>query len=164
MAYKHDPEVRAQAMRFIEEHGKTYKASGGAEGHIVDVTYVGGPGYLPTLLLQTKGRKTGRTSLVPLLYGVFRGEWVVAGSKGGASTHPAWYLNLCEQDEVNFQVATEAFRASWREPDEGEEREAFWDYMVGMFRPFKQYQTLTKGRVIPLVLLKPIEPVPLLTG
>ena len=164
MAYKHDPEVFAQAMRFVEEHGKTYKESGGADGHIVDVTYVGGPGYLPTLLLQTRGRKTGKISLAPLLYGCFRGEWVIAGSKGGAPTHPAWYLNLIEQDEVCFQVATQAFRASWREPSAGEEREAFWDYMVGMFRPFKQYQTLTKGRQIPLVLLKPIEPVPPLTG
>lgn len=164
MAYKHDPEVLAQAMRFIEFHGKIYNETGGKEGHIVDVTYVGGPGYLPTLLLQTKGRKSGKISTLPLLYGIFRGEWVVAGSKGGAPTHPAWYLNLREQDEVRFQVATQAFRASWREPEEGEERQAFWDYMVGMFKPFSAYQTLTKGRQIPLVLLKPIEPVPPLTG
>ncbi len=164
MAYKHDPEVLAQAMRFIEFHDKIYRDTSGKEGHIVDVTYVGGPGYLPTLLLQTRGRKTGNIHTIPILYGIFRGEWVIVGSKGGAPTHPAWYLNILEQDEVRIQVATQAFRASWREPEEGEEREAFWDYMVGMFRPFKQYQTLTKGRQIPLVLLKPIEPIPPLTG
>jgi len=161
MAYKHDPEILAKARRFVGEHGATYKSTGGVDGHIVDVSYVGGPGYLPTLLLRTIGRKSGKPSLVPLLYGIFRGEWVVVGSKGGAPEHPAWYLNLLEQDEVAFQVATQSFRAKWRVP-EGEERQEFWDYMVGVFRPYKNYQTLTK-RLIPLVLLKPIEPVRQLT-
>ena len=41
---------------------------------------------------------------------------VCVASKGGADHHPAWYLNVVDSKELAFQIATQAFRASWREP------------------------------------------------
>lgn len=138
-------------------HLATYLGSGGAEGHVVDVSDIGGHRLTATLLLACAGRKTGKTRITPLIYGVVGGEVVIVASKGGADRHPAWYLDLRESRELRFQIATQAFRATWREP-EGAERARVWDYMVGLFPPYASYQAST-DREIPLVLLSAIEPV-----
>src|SRR3712207_7316285 len=49
------------------------------------------------------------------------------------------YLNLRAAPELDFQVATQAFRATWREP-EGEERHKVWDFMARAFPPYLKYQ------------------------
>jgi hypothetical protein len=92
MTYQGYEEIHARRAGFMAEHLATYLSSGGREGHIVELTAVGARGWLPTLLLKTIGRKSGRTSIVPLLYGVHSGEWVVAGSRGGAPFHPGLRL------------------------------------------------------------------------
>ena len=58
---------------------------------------------------------------------------------------------------MRFQIATQAYRASWREPA-GVEREKVWEFMQGIFPPYTKYQASTQ-RVLPLVMLRPIEPV-----
>ena len=80
---------------------------------------------------------------------------MISASKGGADQHPAWYLNICETSEIEFQIGTQAFRASWREPV-GEEREKVWNYMVDCYPFYANYQASTE-RQIPLVMMKPIE-------
>lgn len=52
------------------------------------------------LLLTTIGPKTGRKHRVPLAYHLDGDRYVVAGSKGGAPTHPDWYQNLVRQREA----------------------------------------------------------------
>jgi deazaflavin-dependent oxidoreductase (nitroreductase family) len=133
------------------EHLVMYLESGGAEGHIVDVGDIGGHRFTTTLLLRYIGRKSGKTMITPLIYGDIGGEVVIVASKGGADYHPAWYLNLKESKELDFQIATQAFRATWREP-KGEERAKVWDFMVEVFPPYKNYQAST-ARLIPLVML-----------
>ena len=54
---------------------------------------------------------------------------VIVASKGGADEHPEWYLNLRASEHVDVQIATQAFRATWREPED-EERHRIWDFMV----------------------------------
>jgi deazaflavin-dependent oxidoreductase (nitroreductase family) len=139
------------------DHLGMYLESGGAEGHIVDVSDIGGHKFTTTLLLRYVGRKSGRTLITPLIYGDIGGEVVIVASKGGADHHPAWYLNVSELQEVDFQIATQAFRASIREP-EGEERARVWDFMAGVFPPYRKYQAST-DREIPLVMLSAIEPI-----
>ena len=78
---------------------------------------------------------------------------VIVASKGGADNHPEWYLNLREQDHVDFQIATQAFRATWREP-EGDERHRVWDFMVRAYPPYISYQRSTT-RHIPVVMMTP---------
>ena len=139
------------------EHMGMYLRSGGAEGHIVDLRDIGGHRLTTTLLLRTVGRKTGNTRITPLIYGDTGGEVVIVASKGGADAHPAWYLNIKDSNEVCFQIATQAFRGTWREPHGGE-RAAVWAFMVGVFAPYRDYQASTE-RQIPLVMISAIEPV-----
>lgn len=138
-------------------HLEMYLGSGGVRGHIVDVSDIGGRKFTPTLLLKYVGRKSGRTIITPLIYGDIGGEVVIVASKGGADHHPAWYLNVVASKELQFQIATQAFRATWREP-RGAERSKVWEFMVGVFPPYKSYQASTT-REIPLVMMSPIEPV-----
>jgi deazaflavin-dependent oxidoreductase (nitroreductase family) len=102
------------------------------------------------------GRKSGNVHIKALIYGNVGGEIVIVGSKGGADTHPEWYLNIRNSDTVGVQIATEAFEATWREP-EAEERHQVWAYMTHLFPPYVGYQTSTE-RHIPVVMLKPVRP------
>jgi deazaflavin-dependent oxidoreductase (nitroreductase family) len=96
--------------------------------------------------------------ITPLSYADRGGEVIVVGSKGGSDAHPAWYLNIVASKEVDFQIATQAFRATWREP-EGAERQKIWDFMVDCYPFYAIYQTRTT-RQIPLVMMNPIEAIP----
>jgi deazaflavin-dependent oxidoreductase (nitroreductase family) len=150
-------EIAVARRDWKTEHLDMYLGSGGVEGHIVDVSDIGGLNFTTTLLLRYTGRKSGRTIVTPLIYGDFGGEVVIVASKGGADHHPAWYLNVLESPEIEFQIATQAFRATWREA-EGDERAKVWDFVTGIFPPYTGYQASTK-RQIPLIMLKPIAPI-----
>ena len=149
-------EIAAARKDWKTEHMDAYLGTGGAEGHIVDVSDIGGHRYTTTLLLKYVGRKSGKTIITPLIYGHYGDEVVIVASKGGADHHPAWYLNVKECDTLEFQVATQAFKATWREPS-ADERAKVWDYMVSVFPPYKDYQAST-DREIPLVMLKATDP------
>jgi deazaflavin-dependent oxidoreductase (nitroreductase family) len=89
-----------------------------------------------------------------LIYGDIGGEVVIVASKGGADQHPEWYLNLRAAPDIDFQIATQAFRATWREP-EGDERHKVWDFMARAYPPYINYQKST-ARHIPLVMMTPV--------
>lgn len=147
-------DAAAAARQWFEAHLRSYLESGGARGHLLDFSPMGGHLLTTNLLLKTTGRRTGESRVLPLIYGLVGGEAVIVASKGGSDTHPAWYLNLQGSPEVEFQIATQAFRASWREP-QGVERRAAWEHMAGLYPPYRDYQLKTK-REIPLVMLKPV--------
>jgi deazaflavin-dependent oxidoreductase (nitroreductase family) len=141
-----------------EQHLHRYLQSGGTEGHFYDFGPINDEGYQPICLIKHVGRKTGRTLILPLIYGMVEGEIVMVASKGGAPTHPAWYLNIAAASEVHVQVATQAFRATWREPA-GTDRQRIWDVMVAIYPPYAEYQEST-DRLIPLVSMKPVAAIP----
>jgi len=148
----------AKARRnWKDEHLSAYLRSGGAEGHIMDVTDIGGHKFTTMLLLKYVGRKSGKTMITPLIYGDIGGEVVIVASKGGADHHPAWYLNVKDSKDLSFQIATQAYRATWREP-RGSERTQVWDFMVSVFPPYQAYQASTT-REIPLVMLCVDQPI-----
>ena len=61
---------------------------------------------MPVLELSTKGRKSGQPRAVMLTAPVVEGDTVViVASRGGDDTHPAWFLNL--RDDPDVQVALE---------------------------------------------------------
>jgi deazaflavin-dependent oxidoreductase (nitroreductase family) len=155
-------EIAKARRSWKDEHLDMYLRSKGTEGHIVNVSDIGGHKFTTTLLLKLVGRKSGTTRINPLIYGDIGGEVVIVASKGGADQHPAWYLNIKDSPQIEFQIATQAFRATWREP-EGAERAKVWDFMVGVFPPYKGYQAST-SREIPLVMLSAGEPIEVFTG
>lgn len=147
--------IRQERRDWAAQHRESYLRSGGAQGHVMDLSEVGGNQFTTHCLIRVKGRKSGRTQIVPLIYGDVGGEVVIVASKGGADEHPEWYLNIQASDHVDLQVATQAFRASWREP-EGEERHRIWDFMTRVYPPYLNYQKATT-RHIPVVMLTPEE-------
>jgi deazaflavin-dependent oxidoreductase (nitroreductase family) len=150
-----DDSLPAQVPDWIRDHLRRYLESGGADGHLWDSTFAGGPGLLPTLLLTTTGRNSGKPRVLPLLYGTAHDGYVIVASKGGAPLHPAWYLNLVAQPQVKVQVRERQFRAKARIAT-GEERSSLWRQMVGLYPPYEDYQRRTE-REIPIVVLVPDE-------
>jgi deazaflavin-dependent oxidoreductase (nitroreductase family) len=149
-------EIAKARRNWKDDHLNIYLRSGGAEGHILDVSDIGGHKLTTMLLLKYVGRKSGKTMITPLIYGDIGGEIVIVASKGGADHHPAWYLNVRDGKELAFQIATQAYRAMWREP-KGAERVKVWDFMVSVFPPYKSYQASTE-REIPLVMMSALGP------
>ncbi|MBM3594969.1 MAG: nitroreductase family deazaflavin-dependent oxidoreductase [Alphaproteobacteria bacterium] len=145
------------AEDFFAAHLRAYLRSGGAEGHILDTTHAGGLPFGTHCLIRYKGRKSGKTYIAPLCYGDVGGEVAIIGSKGGADHHPDWYLNLVAAPEVDFQIATQAFHATWREA-QGAEREKVYSMMTGNFPLFNNYRKATSLQ-IPVVLMRTVEPI-----
>jgi deazaflavin-dependent oxidoreductase (nitroreductase family) len=150
--------ISAVRRDWAAEHRLSYLRSGGAEGHIMDITPVGGRSFATHCLVKYVGRKSGKIFITPLCYADIGGEVVICASKGGADHHPAWYLNLIESPEVEFQIATQAFRGTWREP-EGVERDKIWNFFTDCHPFYADYQQTTK-RILPLVLMKAVETIP----
>lgn len=91
---------------WVASHIRTYLESGGAKGH-----HFRGTG---SLLLTTRGRKSGRLRRTAVYYGRDGGAYLVVASNGGSSKHPLWYLNLREHPLVEVQVGSEIFEATAR--------------------------------------------------
>ncbi len=150
--------IADETRKFIAGHLRQYLESGGTEGHAVDLAATR-PGNLGlNCLIRFKGRKSGKTYVTPLSYGILSGEVLIVGSKGGADEHPSWFLNLIASPEVDFQIATQAYRATWRQL-EGDEYDEAWDYMVKTYPFYATYKTRT-SRKIPVVSMQPVEEIP----
>ena len=106
-----EPNKSSELPAWIKDHLSRYLATDGADGYLWDASLGGGKGMVPTLLLTTVGRKSGRVLTLPLIFGRSGPNYVVVASKGGAPTHPAWYLNLQANPEVRVQVKAEKFTA-----------------------------------------------------
>ena len=131
-------------MLFGQEHVKRYVETDGDEGH--DWQGVG------TLILTTTGRRSGEPRSTPLIYGTSADDYLVVASQGGAPNHPAWFLNLVEQPEINVQVKGERFRARARTATP-EERPELWGRMAEIWPQYEEYQRKT-DREIPVVVLE----------
>lgn len=140
------------AIPWIAEHIKLYRTDP-EKAHMWDSTPLGGPGLLPTLLLTTRGRKSGEARALPLIYGTDGDRYVVIASKGGMPNHPLWYLNLEAHPECEVQVGAKKLSARARAAED-EERERLWKRMVEIYPPYTDYQKATE-RTIPVVVLEP---------
>jgi deazaflavin-dependent oxidoreductase (nitroreductase family) len=128
-------------------HAGVYRATGGK--------VFGRMGESPILLLNTVGRKTGRKRTSPLLYVMDGEDFVIIASKGGAPTHPAWYLNLKANPDATVEVGDRKVRVRAEEVD-SEVKVRLWQKMVEMYPTYDDYQRKTK-REIPLLILRPAE-------
>lgn len=143
------------AIPWIAEHIALYR-SDPEKARLWDSTPLGGPGLLPTLLLTTKGRKSGEPRALPLIYGESGDGYVVIASKGGLPSHPVWYLNLEAEPECQLMVGPKAVSARARIA-EGEERTRLWEQMAKIYPPYDEYQERAGTRTIPVVVLDPVK-------
>ena len=139
---------------WITEHVKLYLEDPD-KAHMWDSAPVGGTGVLPTLLLTTIGRKSGEPRMLPLLYQQVDAGFVIIASKGGAPSHPAWFLNLRENPDCEIRVGRDFHRVTAR-VSEGAERAELWKIMVELYAPYQDYQAST-DRQIPVVVLEPAD-------
>jgi deazaflavin-dependent oxidoreductase (nitroreductase family) len=139
---------------WIAEHVELYLRDP-EKARMWDSTPLGGPGLLPTLLLTTKGRKSGRPRHSPLIYGEAGGACVVIASKGGLPNHPLWFRNLEADPECELRVGSRRLTARARIA-EGEERERLWQQMAKLYPPYDEYQERAGSRRIPVVVLDPV--------
>ncbi len=131
---------------WVADHIQEYVESGGEKGHM----WRDG---VPTLLLITRGRKTGKLRRSALIYGRMGDAFVVVASKGGHPRHPMWYLNLKANPEVGIQVRAETLEAMARDATD-DERPFLWEQMAGIWPAYDDYQEKTVRR-IPLVVIEP---------
>ena len=106
---------------------------------------------MPTVLLTTTGRKSGRRHTVPLPYLRDGADPVVVGSWAGNERHPAWVLNLQADPRVTVQDRTDVYPARARVLT-GIDRAPVWDRLVERSPWYADYQRQTT-REIPLVRL-----------
>ncbi len=130
---------------WVAEHVHRYVESDGENGHEWR------PG-VPTLLLTTRGRKSGLRRRTALIYGKDGDRHLVVASRGGSPHHPAWYLNLAEHPEVGVQVGADRFTARARTASP-EEKPRLWQLMTGIWPAYDSYQTKTTME-IPVVILE----------
>ena len=129
---------------WVADHVRRYQESDGKDGHIWN--------GVPTLLLTTTGRRSGLPRTTALIYGRNGDRYLVVASRGGHPKHPAWYLNLVEQPQVQLQVAAERFEARARTATP-EEKPALWATMTAIWPDYDTYQARTT-RDIPVVILE----------
>ncbi|MEW2428431.1 nitroreductase/quinone reductase family protein [Micromonospora sp. NPDC047644] len=111
-------------------------------------------GLLPSLLITTTGRRSGKPRSNPLLYVPDGDAYVVIGSNWGQTHHPGWAMNLladpaAEVDVKGRRVAVRAQRAS------GAERERLWQLLVSAWPAYHTYVRRAGGREIHIFRLAP---------
>ncbi|HTE64588.1 MAG TPA: nitroreductase family deazaflavin-dependent oxidoreductase [Solirubrobacteraceae bacterium] len=130
---------------WVAEHIRRYAESDGADGH----DYLG----WPTLLLTTRGRRSGRLRRTALIYGRDEGRFVIVASNGGKPQDPAWYRNLLADPAVSIQVGPDRYDATAAIAPR-DERPHLWALMAAIFPQYDAYARAAP-REIPVVLLRP---------
>ncbi len=137
--------------RATKIHVALYRATRGRVG-----------GALPGLpqariaLLDHTGAKTGTPRTSPLIYHQYDDAIVVAASKGGQPTHPAWFHNLLASPDATIRIGAEVRHVRARVAT-GEERERLWAKLLATYPGYDFYRRNARGREIPVVVLDPAE-------
>lgn len=106
------------------------------------------------ILMTTRGAKTGKLRLVPLMRVEHDGSYAAVASLGGAPKHPVWYHNVRAEPHVELQDGTVTRDYKAREVT-GEEKALWWERAVAAFPDYAAYQRRTE-REIPVFVLEPV--------
>jgi deazaflavin-dependent oxidoreductase (nitroreductase family) len=139
--------VRESSIRRLSRiHRLVFEVTGGVIGRRLVANDM--------LLLTTIGRRSGKPHTVPLLYIEDGDRFVVIASFGGRQDHPAWYLNLTANPNVEVQVRNRRFPAIATTASR-EDRSRLWPQITETYRGYAAYQKRT-DRTIPVVFLDPL--------
>jgi deazaflavin-dependent oxidoreductase (nitroreductase family) len=128
---------------FGPEHVRVYRETSGQRGYRWRGATI--------LLLTTKGRRSGESRTMPLIFRADGDRFIVVASKGGWKNNPLWYENLSTDPDATIQVKGETIpvRATRAE---GKERARLWSLMTEVWPAYESYQQRT-DREIPVVVL-----------
>lgn len=107
----------------------------------------------PTLLLEHRGRKSGKRFVTPLLYMEDGDDVVVVASAAGRDENPQWFRNLMSSPYTRVTIGSETRSVTARQADAAE-RARLWPRLVDTYADFDSYQSWT-AREIPVVVLNP---------
>ncbi|NDU76519.1 nitroreductase family deazaflavin-dependent oxidoreductase [Actinomadura sp. DSM 109109] len=141
-----EDEISDSPTPWVADHIRAYLETDGVQGHL----YQG----WPTLLLTTRGRRSGRLRRTALIYGRDHDRLLLVASNAGAARPPAWYLNLTAHPQVTVQLGADTLTARARTATP-QEKPPLWTRMTSIFPLYDTYQA-TCEREIPLVILEPI--------
>ena len=109
---------------------------------------------MPVVRLTTTGRKSGKKRTSMLTAPIVEGDKVVlVASYGGDTRHPAWFLNLRDNPEVEV-VMTDRKGPMKARVATAEEKAEMWPRITSTYKGYAGYQERT-DRDIPLVILEP---------
>ena len=108
---------------------------------------------MPTLLLEHRGRKSGKLFASPLNYITDGDDVIVVASMGGRDENPQWYHNLVADPDVHIEIGRDRrpVRALVADTDE---KTRLWPKLVEAYADYDTYQSWT-DRDIPVFILKP---------
>jgi deazaflavin-dependent oxidoreductase (nitroreductase family) len=128
----------------------------GGRFHLALFRLFRGAGFLgaDTLVLTTRGRRSGRARSTPLYYVERDGAYFVAAGFAGSDQPPFWFTNLVADPTVTVQIGARCIPCSARVLLETEAR-SIWSALVALYPPFARYQARTR-RQIPVIQLQPM--------
>jgi deazaflavin-dependent oxidoreductase (nitroreductase family) len=106
----------------------------------------------PVLVLETVGRKSGKTRRIPLLYERDGESYVLLAANAGNDRPPAWWLNLQARPTAVVLVRGRRLTVAWREAEAGAEYDRLFAAMAEMYPPARHYAGFTARRM-PVVVL-----------
>jgi len=112
-------------------------------------------GLLPSLILTTTGRRSGRPRRNPLLYVRDGDAFVVIGSNWGKSGQPAWSLNLLADPRATVTIGGRHLPVGARVAT-GAERERLWGLLLAEWPAYQTYVERAGGRDIRVFRLAPL--------
>lgn len=107
------------------------------------------------LLLETRGRRTGRAHEVPLFAFHDGPRLIVIASRGGNTSHPGWYLNLRAHPDAVVRTGP-LTRAVKARVATGPERLRLWAIAARAYPGYETYRERTH-RTIPVVVLEDVD-------
>jgi deazaflavin-dependent oxidoreductase (nitroreductase family) len=113
-----------------------------------------GRSALPTLLLTTKGRKSGLPRTVPLIYAPDGDSFVVTASNWGQEHHPAWSGNLLASSAATISLEGGRDVPVRAALAEGAERDRVWPLVTKVWPAYDTYVERS-GRAIRVFVLTP---------
>jgi len=106
------------------------------------------------VLLHHRGAKSGEQRVSPVA--AIRSDddtWLVAASKGGADTNPAWFHNLLATPDVSIETPDDGVVDVHAEQLLGDARDEAWERFKQRSAGFASYEQKTT-RVIPVLALR----------
>ena len=108
----------------------------------------------PMVLITTKGAKSGKSYVNPLVYSRDGDKYVIIASFAGGPKNPSWFHNLVAHPNPAVEIGSERFQAKATFP-KGAERERLFDQQAAQMPIFNEYRKKT-ARQIPVVVLERI--------
>jgi deazaflavin-dependent oxidoreductase (nitroreductase family) len=149
-----DTALTGRIMKLMSRaHVALYRATNGRVGSTWRIG-AGASKPVPTLLLDHRGRKSGKHFTTPLLYLQDGPALVVVASQGGRVANPQWYENLVAHPDTTVQTPRSHPRPVRARTADAQERARLWPRLVELYADFDNYQRWAP-REIPVVILEP---------